>query len=173
MVRHRHIILTVLTLCLGILPMLGAGSSLAPRDARAQTPAPIALPTSPLAIQSSDGKTYRFKVEIAAKPEERAQGLMYRRTLAADAGMLFDFGQTAPVAMWMKNTLIPLDMLFVAADGVIVNIAQRTVPHSLTAIPSAQPVRFVLEVPGGTTARLGIKPGDKLIHPLFAAPAAP
>jgi uncharacterized membrane protein (UPF0127 family) len=142
----------------------------APRDARAQTPAGIVLPTSPLVIQTSDGKTHKFKVEIAAKPEERAQGLMFRRSLAADAGMLFDFGHTAPVAMWMKNTFIPLDMLFVTADGAIVNIAQRTVPQSLATIPSARPVRFVLEVAGGTTSRLKIKPGDKLVHPLFTAP---
>lgn len=124
--------------------------------------------TSPLSIQTSDGKTHRFTVEVVATPEARTQGLMFRRSLAADAGMLFDFGQTAPVAMWMKNTLIPLDMLFVASDGRIVNIAQRTVPHSLTLIPSAKPVRFVLEVTGGTAARLGLKPGDKLLHPLFS-----
>ena len=75
-----------------------------------------------------------------------ASGIDVSPYLAADAGMLFDFGLTAPVAMWMKNTLIPLDMLFVAGDGAIVNIAQRTVPQSLDHDSSAQPVRFVLEV---------------------------
>ncbi len=169
---HGHKYLAILALCLGLLPIWGAGSPFAPRDAQAQTPTTTALPKSALTIQTSDGKSHRFTVEVASKPEERAQGLMYRRSLDADAGMLFDFGATAPVAMWMKNTLIPLDMLFVAADGVIVNIAQRTVPQSLNTIPSAQPVRFVLEVAGGTTSKLKIKPGDKLIHPLFGAPAA-
>jgi uncharacterized membrane protein (UPF0127 family) len=120
-----------------------------------------------LAIQTADGKTHRFTVELAATPEERARGLMFRRTLAPDSGMLFDFGRAEPVAMWMKNTLIPLDMLFIAGDGAVVNIAQRTVPGSLTPIPAARPVRFVLELPGGTSSRLGIKPGDKVQHALM------
>jgi uncharacterized membrane protein (UPF0127 family) len=78
--------------------------------------------------------------------------------------MLFDFGHSESVAMWMKNTLIPLDMLFIASDGSVINIAQRTVPESLTPIPSAQPVRYVLELAGGTASRLGIKPGDRVLY---------
>ena len=81
--------------------------------------------------------------------------------------MLFDYGRTQPVAMWMKNTLVPLDILFIAADGRVVNIAADAVPESLTSIPSAGPVRAVLEINAGTAARLGIKPGDRVIHPIF------
>ncbi len=155
-------------LCAGALVAVAQGAVFAPRVAFAQAqPGLVTFPVTPLAIQTSAGKSLRFRVEVAKSPEERSQGLMFRRALASDAGMLFDFGRTEPVAMWMKNTLIPLDMLFIGSDGAIVNIAQRTVPQSLTPIPSAKPVRFVLELPGGTTSRLAIKPGDKVIHPLL------
>ena len=156
-------------LLVGFLPLF-AGAILLPSTVQAQTPSGlVTFPSAPLAIQTSDGKRHSFKVEVASSAEERAQGLMFRRSLAPDAGMLFDFGRTEPVAMWMKNTLIPLDMLFIASDGAVVNIAQRTVPGSLTTIPSAKPVRFVLELAGGTASRLAIKPGDKVLHPLFGA----
>jgi len=97
------------------------------------------------------------------------QGLQGRRRLAADAGMLFDFGRPVPVMMWMKDTHVSLDMLFIDAEGRVVNIARGTVPFSLTPIRSAGPVRAVLEVNAGTAARLGIKPGDRVLHPLFGA----
>ena len=96
----------------------------------------IQFKTDTLSIRTADGKTHAFKVELATTPAERSQGLMFRRSLAPDAGMLFDFGRTEPVAMWMQNTLIPLDMLFIAADGRVVNIAQRAVPMDQTPIPS-------------------------------------
>jgi uncharacterized membrane protein (UPF0127 family) len=95
---------------------------------------------------------------------------MHRPSMAADVGMLFDFKADAPVAMWMRNTLIPLDMLFITRDGRIANIAERTVPYSETSIPSKGPVRAVLEVNGGTAARLKIRPGDRVDHPMFAKP---
>ncbi|TAN46963.1 MAG: DUF192 domain-containing protein, partial [Rhodospirillales bacterium] len=107
-----------------------------------------------------------FKAEIAATPNARAKGLMFRRELAPDAGMLFDFFQPQPVTMWMKNTLIPLDMLFIMDDGRIANLAERTVPGSLTPIPADEPVRFVLELNGGTAARLGLKAGDRVVKGL-------
>lgn len=110
-----------------------------------------------------------FAIELASTPEKRERGLMYRRELAADAGMLFDFARNAPVSMWMKNTPIPLDMLFIRADGYIANIAERTIPESLTPIDSLGPVLAVLELNGGTCARLGIRAGDKVVHPLFDA----
>jgi uncharacterized membrane protein (UPF0127 family) len=104
-----------------------------------------------------------FEVELAVTPDQRMQGLMFRRELAPDAGMLFDFGSDPDRAsMWMKNTYIPLDMLFIRADGEIESIAERTVPHSLEPISSLGPVRYVLEVNGGTAARLGIRPGDRM-----------
>ncbi len=118
-----------------------------------------------LEVQTAAGARHGFTVEIARSFEERARGLMFRQTLAPDAGMLFDFGMTEDVAMWMKNTLIPLDMLFITEDGRVVNIAQRTVPHSLEPVAGAEPVRYVLELGGGVTARLGIRPGDRVFLP--------
>ena len=125
------------------------------------------LPTSPLVIRTADGGEHRFTVELASTPEERAQGLMFRKALAPDAGMLFDFKELGPVAMWMKNTVIPLDMLFIGRDGRIVRIAERTVPLSLTPIPSGEPVLAVLELNSGTAARLGVRPGDRVVHPIL------
>jgi len=125
-----------------------------------------------LEIVASTG-THSFVVEIASSQEARSRGLMFRREMAANAGMLFDYGYEQPVAMWMKNTYIPLDMLFIARDGRVVNTIERTVPHSLQALPSARPVRAVLEVVAGTVSRLKIKAGDIVRHRLFSnSPAA-
>jgi uncharacterized membrane protein (UPF0127 family) len=92
---------------------------------------------------------------------------MFRRSLDADAGMLFDYGTTQSVSFWMKNTLIPLDMVFIYANGRVAGVHQRAVPHSEQPIPSPAPVRAVLELNGGTAARLDIKPGDLVVHPIF------
>ena len=127
----------------------------------------VTFETSELAIETARGERHRFRVEFAATHAQRAQGLMYRPSLAPDAGMLFDYGRETLVAMWMKNTFIPLDILFIAANGVIVNIAERTVPGSLASISSAGPVRAVLEINGGAAERLEIKPGDRVVHPIF------
>lgn len=126
-----------------------------------------AFETSSLTIATADGTRHRFRVEVAISPQEQAQGLMFRESLAEDAGMLFVNQQERPMAMWMKNTLVPLDMLFFAADGRIVAIAEETVPLSETVISPGQPVKGVLEVPAGTSARLGIAPGDRVLHPLL------
>ncbi len=96
-----------------------------------------------------------------------AQGLMFRRSMAPDRGMLFDFERTEPVAMWMKNTYLPLDMLFIRADGTVARIAADTEPLSTRTITSGEPVLGVLELNAGTAARLGLHPGDKVEHPLF------
>ena len=114
----------------------------------------------------SGAERHEFNVELALTPEQRSQGLMYRREMARDAGMLFDFGpRLGRASMWMKNTFIPLDMLFIKPDGEIESIAERTTPHSLEAVSSRGPVRYVLELSGGTTARLGIGPGDRVELP--------
>jgi uncharacterized membrane protein (UPF0127 family) len=124
------------------------------------------FPTAPLTIVSASGPQ-KFTVEIATTPGQMEQGLMFRRSLAPDAGMLFDYRTPSPATMWMKNTLIPLDMLFVDAGGRIVNIHERAVPGSLATIAAAAPVRAVIELNGGTAARLGIRPGDKVVFPIF------
>ncbi len=122
---------------------------------------------STLTIQTRAGAVHSFKIEIARTPEQMALGLMYRRRLAADAGMLFVHDRLQRVRMWMKNTYIPLDMLFVGADGRILDLKQRTVPRSLAVIASKKPVLAVFEVNAGTVSRLGIGIGDRLDHRAF------
>lgn len=119
-----------------------------------------------LTIATAKGKV-TFSVEVMRTDEERARGLMNRAYLPADRGMLFDFKEPQIASMWMKNTLIPLDMLFIRKDGTIANIAENTEPHSLRTISAIEPVLGVLELNGGTAARLGIAPGDRVDHPLF------
>ena len=118
-------------------------------------------------IVTHSGRRHILSVELASTPEQLTQGLMFRRSLAADAGMLFDFGSTRPVSMWMRNTLIPLDMLFLDERGGIVGFRERAVPNSLEVISSPAPVRGVLEVNGGTVQRLGLVVGDRVNHPIF------
>ena len=122
---------------------------------------------SSLTVETASGGHFRFDVEIAETPAQQSQGLMHRETIAADAGMLFVYRTVQPATFWMKNTLIPLDMIFISADGRIVNIHERAVPHSLDGIRSAGPVKGVLEINGGMASRLGIRPGDRVLHPVF------
>ncbi|GAB5430340.1 MAG: DUF192 domain-containing protein [Devosia indica] len=121
-----------------------------------------------LVVQSENGE-HAFTVEVVDTPETRAQGLMYRQELADDAGMLFDFREERPVSFWMRNTYIPLDMLFIEADGTILNIHVNARPHDTTSIPSDGPVQFVLEIPGGRSDELGIAAGDTVEHPRITA----
>ena len=116
----------------------------------------------PLTVRSADGKVHRFIVEIARSPEEQQMGLMNRSSLAPDRGMIFPHEPPRMASFWMKNTLIPLDIIFVRPDGSIVNIAENTVPLSLDPVPSLEPVGAVLELAGGRTAELGIKAGDRV-----------
>jgi uncharacterized membrane protein (UPF0127 family) len=113
----------------------------------------------PLTVRSTTGE-HRFTVEIAATPEQQARGLMYRRSLADDRGMVFPYDPPQAVGFWMKNTLIPLDILFIRADGRIARIAARTTPQSLDPVPSGEPIATVLEIRGGRAAELGIREGD-------------
>jgi uncharacterized membrane protein (UPF0127 family) len=121
---------------------------------------------SELTIETAGGK-HRFVIEEAKTDAQMEQGLMYRRSMPADAGMLFEYRRPQIMSFWMKNTLIPLDMLFIAPDGRIADIHERAVPLVLEPINSAVPALAVLELNGGTVARLGIKRGDRVLHPMF------
>lgn len=120
-----------------------------------------------LLVVKQAGGRYTFEIELARTPAQRQQGLMFREKLAANAGMLFDYERPQPVAMWMKNTYVPLDILFIDGSGIITHIAKRAVPLSLQPISSNGPVRAVLEVNGGITDHLGIRVGDEVRHPIF------
>jgi uncharacterized protein len=122
--------------------------------------------TSELTIQTAAGPQ-KFSIELALTDAQMEQGLMFRRSMAPDAGMLFDFKQPTPVTMWMKNTIIPLDMLFLDTSGKVIDIHERAVPYSTDIIASAMPSRYVIELNGGTVARLGIRLGDQVISPYF------
>lgn len=121
----------------------------------------------PLCVDLTGGAVHRYEVEIAATPRARAQGLMFRRELAPRAGMLFDFGRDEVARMWMKNTFIPLDMVFAGRDGTVRGIVRNARPRSLDTISSRVPVRAVLELNGGEAERIGLAPGDRIRHPVF------
>jgi uncharacterized membrane protein (UPF0127 family) len=108
-----------------------------------------------------------FSVEMATTEDEKQKGLMYRRELADGRGMLFDFSPEQQISMWMKNTYISLDMIFIRADGRVLRIAENTEPESTRIISSGGLARGVLEVPAGTAQKYGIAPGDRVSHPLF------
>ena len=117
-------------------------------------------------IVSASG-VHAFTVELAANDPERERGLMFRKELPQGQGMLFDFFNDQPVSFWMHNTYISLDLIFIRSDGRIMHIAESAKPMSDDLIPSGPPVRAVLEVIAGTAHELGIKPGDKVINPIF------
>ena len=125
------------------------------------------LPKEKLVIVTSDGQRHVFSVEMAISNQQQMTGLMFRPSVAEDGGMLFDWGQARDSAMWMKNTIAPLDMLFINADGTIRRIAENTTPRSLATIPSGGPVRATLELAAGTAARLGIQVGDRVEQRVF------
>ncbi len=134
----------------------------------AALPAALADPMEvmPLTIQSGETE-HVFSIELANDPDEISYGLMNRESMDDDKGMLFDFGQPRDPAMYMKNTLIPLDMLFILPDGTVQMIARNAVPGSLRTISAGVPVKSVLELNGGQAATLDLQPGDTVIHPIF------
>jgi len=129
------------------------------------------LPVTTVVIDAEHGPV-KFQTEVAADPASQETGLMFRKSLAPDAGMLFDFHRPDFQTFWMKNTVIPLDMIFIRADGTISSIAPNATPYSETPIPSYEPVRAVLEIGGGRAAQLGILPGDH-VHASIFGNAAP
>src|SRR5579872_2670422 len=145
--------------------------ALAPFAARAQEPditkAQPELPKQKLVIITRDGVHHEFNVEMAITPDQQTVGLMFRKSVPQDGGMLFDWGRPRDSQMWMRNTLAPLDMVFINADGTIRSIAEDTVPESLAVIDSHGPVRATLELAAGTTARLNIRVGDKVEQRIF------
>ena len=152
--------------------MILSRQGLAPALRRAGVAFAVAAMLAPLTALADDSQLtlhtdtgdYSFKVDVVDTNESRARGLMYVTELADDAGMLFDFKEERPVSFWMRNTFIPLDMIFVSADGVVKNVHVNAIPHDPTGIPSDGPVQFVLEIPGGRSVEIGLKAGDKMDH---------
>ncbi|MGY3615086.1 DUF192 domain-containing protein [Bradyrhizobium sp. USDA 10063] len=130
------------------------------------SPAARAATVQPLEIVTKNG-VHVFSVELATTEEEKTTGLMYRKELPDGKGMLFDFSPEQQVSMWMKNTYVSLDMIFIRADGRILRIAENTEPLSTKIISSGGLAKGVLEVVAGTAQKYGIKPGDRVAHPLF------
>lgn len=127
-------------------------------------PARAACAPDAVEIRQGDNR-FRFTVEVADDPAERAQGLMNRPSLPRFGGMLFVYPSAQPVAFWMKDTLIPLDMLFFDAAGRLVSIHKNAVPGDLTPIPGGAPAQFILELNGGSARTLGLAPGAEMRHP--------
>jgi uncharacterized protein len=142
-------------LVLGLLaaPACRSGHAVKPESARPD------LRNSPMVVVPAAGREVTFRVELARTPQEHERGLMYRSHLDPDAGMLFLFERPSPLTFWMKNTLIPLDMLFLDGDHKIVGIVENAEPQTLTSRKVAAPAQYVLEIGGGLSARLGIRPG--------------
>jgi hypothetical protein len=138
---------------------------LIPAANRAAEPARI----EPVVVETAQGR-FTFSAEIADTPELRQRGLMFRHNVPEERAMLFDWGRVAPVSMWMRNTYVSLDMIFIAADGRVAKVAEATEPLSEVTISSGEPVAAVLEVVAGTAERIGLKPGDRVLHPMFASP---
>ena len=151
---RRCLLVLVAILSVLTLPLAGSAGRLA------------AAELQPLEIASKSG-VHVFAVEMATTPEEQAKGLMFRRALPEGQGMLFDFHQEQPTSFWMKNTYISLDMVFIRDDGVVHGIATATEPFSEAVIASKGDVTAVLEIPAGIAAKIGLKQGDKVVHPLF------
>lgn len=120
-----------------------------------------------LSIETQKGEVFHFNIELALSPAQQAQGLMNRTVMAEDSGMLFIFNAVSKHAFWMKDTLIPLDMLFLSADGTIHHIHHNARPQDLTSITAKFPSKAILELKGGTADRLGIDEGDKVLHDVF------
>jgi len=158
--------------------MMLFAQGLAPALRRTAAAVAVAAILAPLAALGDESKLilhtatgdYSFNVDVVDTPESRAKGLMFVTELEDDAGMLFDFGEERPVSFWMRNTFIPLDMIFVGADGVVRNVHVNARPQDPTSIPSDGPVQYVLEIPGGRSVEIGLTAGDRMEHDRIAAP---
>jgi len=146
--------------------VLAAALSACAATAATEPPRVVMLKVEPLEIVTPAGRT-KLQVEVADTPATRERGLMYRKSLAPDRGMLFDFKAPQPVAFWMHDTLIPLDLVFIRADGTVLSIARNARPMDETPISSGGPIRGVLEIAGGRAAQIGVLPGDRIVHRIF------
>jgi uncharacterized membrane protein (UPF0127 family) len=155
--RRRHLIIA-----LALLPVAARA------QAEPTGPQPE-LPKQKLTIVSQGGARHDFDVEMALNEDQQVTGLMFRKSVPANSGMLFVWPHVQDSQMWMKNTLVPLDMVFINADGTIRHIAENTVPQSLAVIDSHGPVKATLELQGGITAKLGISVGDKVVGGPFGS----
>ena len=147
-----------------------AAGALAPSLAHAQVGPQPELPKERIVIVTRDGKKHEFRVEMAVDPGQQSIGLMFRPRVAENGGMLFDWGTSRKSQMWMRNTIVSLDMLFIDQEGNIRTIAERTIPQSLAVIDSQVPVRATLELAAGTALKLDIRVGDKVMHRIFNTP---
>jgi hypothetical protein len=151
------------------LALAAAGCRAEPASNASQQPIPERHATSGLELVGleveSGRRTHRFVVEVARTSDEQAQGLMFRRSLGPDEGMIFPFPSPRPANFWMRNTVIPLDMVFIRENGTIARIAANTVPMSEETVSSGEPVAAVLEIRGGRAAELGIRAGDRVHWP--------
>lgn len=161
--RLRTIIAAiVILLCLAAVPLLLAKCTPVHAQGDDPTGPQPTLPKQPLVIIDDQGHAHPFQVEMAMTQQEQDTGLMFRKSVPPGTGMLFVFPTVQPEPFWMKNTLVPLDMVFINADGTIRAIAENTVPYSLAPVDSGGPVKAVLEVQGGLTAKENISVGDQV-----------
>ena len=135
-------------------------------NAAAQVDPNAVLPVETLKIVTGSGE-FKFSIEIADEPNEHQVGLMHRQTMLPTHGMMFEFNEIRVVNMWMKNTPLSLDMVFIKPDGTVERIARNTVPFSTSIVSSFTPVSHVLELNAGTALQIGLKPGDQLFHKMF------
>ena len=163
-----NFVLMVARLRIGGRLMTSLAAASAVLVALCANPVARAASVQPLEIATKSGVQV-FSVEMATTEEEKTTGLMYRKELPDGKGMLFDFSPEQQISMWMKNTYISLDMIFIRADGRILRIAENTEPMSTKIISSRGPARAVLEVVAGTAQKYGIRAGDRVGHPLFGS----
>lgn len=158
-----------------IAVLLAAFLTLVPHWTQAgDSPLPLsAFPRERIAVETRSARRHVFEAWRAETPEERAQGLMFVPSLRPEQAMIFVYEPPQPVTMWMKNTLVPLDMLFVDDGGCVVKVHQRARPGDLTSISAGAPVVLVVELAGGTAATLGLAAGDRVVRPDAGWPEAP
>lgn len=168
-ILHRLALAALLVL----IPGCRAETAGAAAQARCDLPQPDRAPGQsqsgleivPLEIRTASQKAHKFKVEVAGTVDEQATGMMFRDSVGPDEGMIFPFPRPRPAGFWMKNTRIPLDLIFVRADGTIARIAAHAVPYCLDTVGVGEPVAAVLEIAGGRAAELGIAEGDRVSWP--------